>query len=145
MQNQSHRKVLLIIVLWLLVPPFSSLAIDPVIDRATLRGIKSVYVTVSGLGPKIQREGLTAYEIQKDVIEKLGYLDEDFGLAWHGSEVWTRKLRRLGYKTYVISNVFLFHYGHATANFHVMPDLLEHWKHSQAHLAKLKEKWRKGK
>ena len=72
MQNQSHRKVLLIMFLWLLAPPFSSPAIDPVIDRATLRGIKSVYVTVSGLGTKIQREGLTAEEIQKDVIEKLG-------------------------------------------------------------------------
>ena len=72
MKNQCQRKVLLIMVLWLSAPPFLALAIDPVIDRATLSGIRSVYVTVSGLSPKIQRDGLTAEEIQTDVKQKLG-------------------------------------------------------------------------
>jgi len=83
--------------------------------------------------------------MKKDVIEKLGPLDEDFGLAWHGSEVWTRKLRRLGYKTYVISDVFLFHYGHATANLEFMLDLMKHHEKSQVHLAEMEKKWRSGK
>jgi len=71
-KNQCQRKVLLIMVLWLSAPPFFALAIDPVIDRATLHGIRSVYVTVSGLSPKIQRDGLTPEEIQRDVKQKLG-------------------------------------------------------------------------
>ena len=82
--------------------------------------------------------------MKKEVIEKLGPLDERFGLAWHGSEGWVRKLRKLRYKTYIISNVFLFHYGHATANFEFMPDLKKHYDKSQTHLKEMKKRWRKG-
>jgi len=71
-KNQCQRKVLLIMALWLSTPPSFALAIDPVIDRATLHGIKSVYVTISGLSPKIQRGVLTPEEIQRGVKQKLG-------------------------------------------------------------------------
>ena len=73
MKYLSQRKVLLIMVLWLTTPSYPfALAIDPVIERTTLRGIISVYVTVGGLSPDIQREGLTAEKIHRDVKQKLG-------------------------------------------------------------------------
>lgn len=52
---------------------FSSLAIasDVQYNRASLRGLQGVYVSVEGLSPEIQKEGLTEDLIRRDVESKL--------------------------------------------------------------------------
>ena len=47
------------------------LASDTPSDRATLKGVKSVFVLVENLGPEVQRDGLTLDQLQTDAELRL--------------------------------------------------------------------------
>ena len=61
------------VILHFVLSDFSSYAIasDVQYNRASLRGLKGVYVSVEGLSPEIQKDGLTEDLIRRDVESKL--------------------------------------------------------------------------
>jgi hypothetical protein len=62
-------------------------AADEELSRATLRGLKGVYVAVEDLDPEIERDGLTRSQIQTDVKLKL----RQAGIKVLSEEEWKRE------------------------------------------------------
>lgn len=61
------------VILHFVLSNFSSYAIasDAQYNRASLRGLQGLYVSVEGLSPEIQKDGLTEDLIRRDVESKL--------------------------------------------------------------------------
>jgi hypothetical protein len=62
-------------------------AADEELSRATLRGLKGVYVAVEDLDPEIERDGLTRDQIHSDVELKL----QQAGIKVLSKEEWKRE------------------------------------------------------
>ncbi len=61
------------------------------------------------------------WAMRREVLEKVGFLDENFGLAWYEDDDYTLRVLYQGYKPAIANNVFLFHnhYQGTSVKFHL--------------------------
>ena len=66
-----RKKYFVAFIIMLLILPGTVWGVDDDSDRATLQGIKGVFVSIENIEPKIDKDGLTKSQIQTDVEIKL--------------------------------------------------------------------------
>jgi len=70
--------------------------------------------------------------ITREGIDKVGLLDEDFGLGGYEDIEWCIRAKQAGMELVLDRNLMVWHWGQQTLNEKMMDDLGGHWDHQKA-------------